>query len=242
MIRQVFLKLSMTIIKTENLTKTFNAGSRAEVKAVSNIDLELRESEIVLVMGPSGSGKTTLLTMLGGLLKPTSGKILFNDQNITSLDSSELTQFRRLNLGFVFQSFNLLKNLSALENVLVADFGLRDKRKRAKEMLEKLGLGNRLSFKPEHLSGGERQRVAIARALINNPKVVLADEPTANLDSKIGHEVSELLCRVACAENRAVVIVSHDERIKDIAHRVIYIEDGKLTHQEIGRHSSTCKM
>ena len=230
------------ILKVENLTKVFNQGEHSEVKAVSDINLDVDASSILLIMGPSGSGKTTLLTMIGALLKPTSGSVKIKDSNISGLNSSKSTKFRRENIGFVFQSFNLLKNLSALENVSIAAFSQKDPKGKATKILKRLGLGERLNFLPNDLSGGERQRVAIARALINNPKLILADEPTANLDKNIGHEVTKLLCTIACEEGKGVVIVSHDERIRDVAHRIIQIEDGRIIKEEPSGHDLACEM
>ena len=195
-----------------------------------------------MIMGPSGSGKTTLLTMLGGLLTPSSGKIILDGNEIQNLSGSHLTKIRKDNIGFVFQSFNLLQNLSALENVIIAGFNIKNKKQKAKDILTKLGLGERLNSAPNDLSGGERQRVAIARALINNPRIILADEPTANLDRAVGREVMDILCSIACEDGKTVIVVSHDERVQDIAHRIIYIEDGKLSKEVEGLHNQTCKM
>lgn len=231
-----------TILETKNLTKIFNPDTRAQVAAVSDVNLKLGKGEILMIMGPSGSGKTTLLTMLGGLLGATKGEIIFGDQKLNELNARELAAVRREKLGFIFQSFNLLENLSALENVIIAIFKNHSRSERAKALLIKLGLKDRIFSKPKELSGGERQRVAIARALINDPLLILADEPTANLDSAIGREVMKLLCSIGCEQGKSVIVVSHDERIKDIAHRVVYIEDGKLARQGKGRHTEVCLM
>ena len=231
-----------TILETKNLTKIFNPETRAQVAAVADVNLKLSKGEILMIMGPSGSGKTTLLTMLGGLLRPSNGEIVFNGQAFGTLGGGALAKLRRKKLGFIFQSFNLLENLSALENVMIASFENHGRSKRAEAILIKLGLKDRIHSKPKELSGGERQRVAIARALINDPVLILADEPTANLDRAIGHEVMSLLCSIGCEQGKSVIIVSHDERIKDIAHRVIYIEDGKLARVEFGRHTEVCLM
>jgi len=230
------------IVTIKNLSKTFNEGKPSEVRAVQNIELSVQPGEIVLLMGPSGSGKTTLLTMIGGLLSPSAGEVIINGTNISKLSASQLTAFRKSDIGFIFQSFNLLQNLSAYENILIAGFNRKNALKKTPELLAKLNLEKRFSFKPNDLSGGERQRVAIARALINDPKIILADEPTANLDKNIGHEVMQLLCSVACEQGKSVIIVSHDERIKDTAHRVIYIEDGHLVKEEKGGHDRSCTM
>jgi len=163
------------------------------------------------------------------------------EKQIENLSGSKLTLIRREEIGFVFQSFNLLNNLTALENVTVGGFKKKS-REKAKELLGQLGLEKRLHSFPDDLSGGERQRVAIARALINEADIILADEPTANLDKKTGHDVMDLLCGIGCMQEKTIVIVSHDDRIKDIAHRVIYIEDGRLKSEEEGMHNKVCKM
>jgi putative ABC transport system ATP-binding protein len=200
---------------------------------VSDVNLTVSEGEIVLIMGPSGSGKTTLLTMIAGLLRPSSGSIEVFGRDLSSLPESQRAEVRRQQIGFVFQSFNLLSSLSAIQNVEVALNlgGVRGPRaeKTAAEALTAVGLGTRLHFRPEKLSGGERQRVSIARALVNNAPVILADEPTANLDSNNGREVVNLLKKLAREGKRTVVIVSHDPRIREAADRVLWLEDGRLS-------------
>lgn len=228
------------LIQINHLAKTFNSGKHSQVDAVQDINLEINGAEIVLIMGPSGSGKTTLLTIIGGLLKPTEGNIFFDERDLTKLSQNEMTIFRRENIGFIFQSFNLLKNLTAFENVSIASFNKKGVKEKTTKLFRMLGLQERMNFKPDDLSGGERQRVAIARSLINDPKLILADEPTANLDKNNGSEVMKLLYSIACEEGKAVIIVSHDERIKNVAHRIIYIEDGKLIREEAGGHNTTC--
>ncbi|MEK7327510.1 MAG: ABC transporter ATP-binding protein [Chloroflexota bacterium] len=222
---------TQSTLRVEGVTKRFGAGA-TEVVAVRNVSLAVAPGEIVLIMGPSGSGKTTLLSMLGALLKPTEGAIHLNGEIISALAENRLPDIRLRQFGFIFQDFNLLSALTALENVaIVAELaGMRNgaARKKAAALLSELGLGGRLNFLPEKLSGGEKQRVAIARALINDPTLILADEPTANLDSKIGHEIMRLLRNIAREQGRSVVIVSHDQRIKDIADRVLWLEDGQF--------------
>jgi len=218
-------------MQVEQVTRRFGSGA-TEVIAVKGISMEVAPGEVVLIMGPSGSGKTTLLSMLGGLLKPSNGRIRIGEDELTLLDERKLPDVRLRRIGFIFQDFNLLSALSCLDNVaMVAQLkGLsrREARKRSKSILEQLGLGHRLGFLPEKLSGGEKQRVAIARALINKPDLILADEPTANLDSHHGHETMRLLRRIAKEEQRSVIIVSHDQRIKDITDRVFWLEDGEF--------------
>jgi len=216
-------------LDVRDVTKRFGDGETG-VLAVRAVSLAIEPGEIVLIMGPSGSGKTTLLSMMGALLKPTAGSIHLDGSEISALSEGRLPDIRLRQFGFIFQDFNLLSALSVHENVaIVAELaGLKGRpaRDRAKALLTELGLGARLDFLPEKLSGGEKQRVAIARALINDPTLILADEPTANLDSKIGHEIMRLLRVIAKDQGRSVVIVSHDQRIRDIADRVLWLEDG----------------
>ncbi|MEW6407619.1 MAG: ATP-binding cassette domain-containing protein [Patescibacteria group bacterium] len=237
-----------SILKIKNLTKIYGKGHTA-VRAVDNVNLEVGASEVVLIMGPSGSGKTTLLSCAGALLRPTFGSIKINNQEITKLSDGALSKIRLKNIGFVFQSFNLLQALTAQENIEVVFNLVGIKRKEAKEksrkLLEKLGLGGRLNHMPPQLSGGEQQRVAIARALALDADLILADEPTGNLDSKTGHEVLALLCKIACDEKRSVLVVSHDQRLRDVADRVITFEDGKIKNEEkrtYEHHDLVCGM
>ena len=219
------------ILNAQGLTKVFESGP-ATVRAVDGVDLTVGRGEIVLIVGPSGSGKTTLLTMIGGVLRPTSGSVSINGHDITSMKESELTHVRQHLVGFIFQSFSLLESLSSRENVEVAlNFaGVTGKpaRERATRLLVDLGMEDRLHFKPWALSGGEKQRLSIARALANGPQLILADEPTANLDSKHGHDVVVLLRDIAKEQGRTVIIVSHDHRIREVADRVLWLEDGRL--------------
>jgi putative ABC transport system ATP-binding protein len=220
-----------SLVRISSLTKTFGEGA-TRVDAVRGLDLELERGEVVLVMGPSGSGKTTFLSMLGALLRVTSGDIWIDGTNIAELGERELPPFRARTFGFVFQDFNLVAALSARENVEVAlniagERGFRA-RARARSLLESMGLAGRLDFPVEKLSGGEKQRVAIARAIANRPALILADEPTANLDSHHGAETMRLLRDLAKGEATTVVIVSHDERLREIADRVLWLEDGQL--------------
>ena len=219
------------LVRSRGLTKVF--GEReSRVEAVSGVDLELARGEIVLVMGPSGSGKTTLLSMLGGLLRPSAGEIWVAGVDIAALPERELPPFRAKTFGFIFQDFNLLSALSAQENVAVA-LNLAGRRgqpadDRAQRLLSALGLQDRLGFAIDQLSGGEKQRVAIARAVANQPALILADEPTANLDSARGAETMRLLRQLAKDEQTTVLIVSHDERLREIADRALWLADGRL--------------
>ncbi len=236
---------SAPTLRVSGVTKRYGEGA-TEVLAVRDVSLEVAPGEIVLIMGPSGSGKTTLLLMLGALLRPSAGTIQLDGTVLTSLAEGRLPDIRLRRFGFIFQDFNLLSALTALQNVaIVAEMaGARGKeaRARAAKILTELGLGQRLRFLPEKLSGGEKQRVAIARALVNDPTFILADEPTANLDSKIGHEIMRLLRRVAKEQGRSIVIVSHDQRIKDIADRVLWLEDGAFKEATAMVVDPVCQM
>lgn len=221
---------SSTLCVTK-VTKHYGSGP-THVVAVQDVSLDLAPGEIVLIMGPSGSGKTTLLLMLGALLKPTAGDIQLNGEIISALAENRLPEIRLRKFGFIFQDFNLLSALTVLDNVAVVAqlTGLkrREAKSKARDILNELDLEDRLHFLPEKLSGGEKQRVAIARALVNDPALIMADEPTANLDSRIGQEVMRMLRRIAKEQGRSVIIVSHDPRIKDIADRVLWMEDGRF--------------
>jgi putative ABC transport system ATP-binding protein len=223
--------MTAATLQVSHLTKRYGSGT-TEVVAVNDISLSVAPGEVVLIMGPSGSGKTTLLSMLGALLKPSDGEIRLNGNLISAMDEKRLPNIRLRKFGFIFQDFNLLSALTVLENVaIVAELAGERRsaaRHKAARLLTDLGLADRLGFLPEKLSGGEKQRVAIARALVNDPALILADEPTANLDSMIGHEIMRLLQTIARQQARSVVIVSHDQRIKDIADRVLWLEDGQF--------------
>ncbi len=229
-----------------HLTKRFGSGD-TEVVAVRDVSLDLAPGEVVLIMGPSGSGKSTLLLMLGSLLKPSEGTIQLGDLELSALSESRLPDIRLRNFGFIFQDFNLLSALNVQDNVSLAaeltGVSRKQARNKAAALLTELGLGQRLHFSPEKLSGGEKQRVAIARALVNDPALILADEPTANLDAKAGHETMRLLRRIAGEEGgRSVVIVSHDQRIKDIADRVLWLEDGQFKNMQEMATDPVCGM
>jgi putative ABC transport system ATP-binding protein len=225
------VSVTPALLHVEDLTKVFGAG-RTEVRAVDGVSFDVGAGEVTVVMGPSGSGKTTLLTMIGGLLRPTSGRIVVDGLELGSLPARELPRVRRESVGFVFQTFNLLESLSAVENVEVAlnVAGVKgpEAHERARGLLLAAGLETRLDFRARDLSGGEKQRVSIARALANCPALLLADEPTANLDSRHGAEVMKILRDLVTEEGRAAVVVSHDTRLEGVADRVLWLEDGRL--------------
>jgi putative ABC transport system ATP-binding protein len=224
-------------IETRDISKVYANPSGPEVWAVKDICLRIVEKEVVMICGPNGSGKTTLLSLLGCLLQPTMGSIQILGREIATLSEQELSRFRLLNIGFVFQHFRLFECLTAAENVELAlnlaGMHRPESQHRAVQALAGLGIDHRAHFLPSAMSGGERQRVAIARALVNSPDLLLADEPTGNLDSRAGREAIDLLCSVARREGQTVVIVSHDERIRPAVDRVIQMEDGKVLETEI---------
>lgn len=223
----------MSKLVLDAISKTYGTGEQ-QVTALDHISLSVRAGEFVAIVGPSGSGKTTLLAVSGALLHPTSGTVTLNGSPVTQLPAAKLAQFRLEHIGFVLQSSNLVSYLSARDQVLLVAklAGKLDKqaRARADQLLDELGLDQRRTHYPEALSGGERQRVAIARALMNDPDVLLADEPTANLDSARGREVVEMLAAQAKRGNKAAVMVTHDERMLDRCDWVVRIADGRLAH------------
>ena len=225
------------VINVRNLSKEFGSKN-TKVAAVKDVSMQVNEGEVIMILGPSGSGKTTLLSMIGCILTPTSGEVYIDEQKISGLPDKELPKIRKEKIGFVFQSFNLLKSLTVQENVEVALNlnGTRGKeaKEKAKELLTEVGLAERLGFHPAELSGGEKQRVSIARAIANDPKIILADEPTGNLDSKTGQKIGSLLRDLAKNYKKTVVIVTHDNRIGNIADRIIHFQDGTIQSETQG--------
>lgn len=225
--------MSDDVIRACNLSKVFQLEG-TNVTAFSEISLSIARSQMVAIMGPSGSGKSTLLHVMGGIEPPTSGEIRIDGANVAELDDQALTLLRRRKIGFVFQSFNLVPTLSVIENVtlpLILDsVSAREAQPRAIEQLKRVGLSHRLRHLPSQLSGGEQQRVAIARALVINPSLILADEPTGNLDSVRGREITRLLCDVAHSGLQTVVVVTHDIRVASQADRLIVLLDGRIRY------------
>lgn len=220
----------MSLIECDRVFKIYKLEG-VEITALHSVDLKIEKGEFVSIVGPSGSGKSTLMHVIGLLDKPTTGRVSINNQDVSYLNQNQQAEIRSAEIGFVFQSFNLLARTSALDNVVMPIIYSRERKnikKRASAILEKVGLGNRLKNTPGQLSGGQQQRVAIARALINNPKIILADEPTGNLDSKSGKEILNLL-KSLNQEGRTVIIVTHDQEIAKETNRQIKMMDGKLT-------------
>lgn len=225
----------MKIIRTENLTKVYNDQS-LPVKAVNNVSLSFKEGEFTAIVGPSGSGKTTFLNLIGGLDKPTEGNIFIGDTDITLLSDSKLIDFRLHNIGFVFQSYNLLPVLTAKENVSFIMLLQKQKQAemdaRAEELLRQVGLEDKINVRPNKLSGGQQQRVAVARALASRPRFILADEPTANLDTESAFNLLDIMSRLNKEENITLLFSTHDQRVIDRARRVITLVDGSVHKDE----------
>ena len=226
----------MSLISATNLTKVYGSGDMA-VRALDNVSLQVEPGEFVAVMGPSGCGKSTLLHLLGGLDRPSSGSVTIDGHNLSDLSDDKLTELRRHKVGFIFQFFNLIPVLNAVENAAlpVTLDGVRqaEARERATDWLRKVGLDDRLDHRPDQMSGGQQQRVAVARALVANPALILADEPTGNLDTRASEEIAALLRQVANEWGRSVVIVTHDPRIAAHADRIIFLKDGAIVDQTI---------
>lgn len=226
----------MTILEVKNLTKVYGKGETA-VKALDNVSFSVKKGEFICIIGPSGSGKSTLIHLLGGVDRPTSGKVLINKTNIYRLNETQLAIFRRRQIGLIYQFYNLLPILTVEENIklpLLLD-GQSVDEKQFTKIVQTLGLKNRLNYLPNQLSGGQQQRVSIGRAVINNPAIILADEPTGNLDSKNGEEIMELLKMFNKTYNQTLIVITHDERIALQADRIISIEDGKIANDEVIR-------
>lgn len=221
----------MSIIEIDNLTKTYH-DTEIPVHAVNGVDLSFDKGEFTAIVGPSGCGKTTLMNMIGGLEKPSSGQVIVDGSRMSELSSNQLIDFRLRNIGFVFQAFNLIPVLTAKENVEfimeLQNWNKKEMDERTISLLKSVGLGDKIKSKPNQLSGGQQQRVAVARALASKPKFVLADEPTANLDSTATNQLLEIMLKLNKEENITFILATHDQRVMDKARRVITLEDGKV--------------
>ena len=225
------------IIEIEKLVRNFKLGKQL-IKVLKSISFSINKNEYVALMGPSGSGKSTLMNLIGCLDTPTSGKYILNQQDVSQLTDDELAEIRNKEIGFVFQTFNLLPRATALDNValplIYAGFSKKEREERAMEVLKQVGLGDRVKHKPNELSGGQRQRVAVARALVNKPSIILADEPTGNLDSKTSNEIMGLFDTIHKAGN-TIILVTHEEEIALHAQRIIRLKDGDIEKDELNK-------
>ncbi len=232
------------IIHFEHLFKFYQPGAEV-VKALRNINLSIYKNEYVAIMGPSGSGKSTMMNILGCLDTPTAGKYILNDNDVSRLTEAELATIRNKEIGFIFQTFNLMPRYSAMENVALplvyAGVKKQERNERAKTVLEKVGLADRMFHKPNELSGGQRQRVAVARALVNNPSIILADEPTGNLDTKTSIEIMRLFDTIQQMGN-TVIVVTHEEDIAEYAQRIIRLRDGRIENDFINPHPKNAEI
>lgn len=219
-----------TLIKVNRVSKEYKMGTQT-VKAANNLDFTIDQGELVVILGPSGSGKSTLLNLLGGLDKPTSGEIIIDDENITAFSDKELTRYRAREIGFIFQFYNLIPNLTACENIEVLN-DIVDENIDGKAILTQVGLSQHVNKFPSELSGGEQQRVSIARAIAKKPKMLLCDEPTGALDSKTGKLIIELLISLCESENTTVIIVTHNNEFAKVANKVIHIKNGEVEYIE----------
>ena len=219
-----------TLIKVNRVSKEYKMGTQT-VKAANNLDFTIDQGELVVILGPSGSGKSTLLNLLGGLDKPTSGEIIIDDENITAFSDKELTRYRAKEIGFIFQFYNLIPNLTACENIEVLN-DIVDENIDGQEILSQVGLSQHVNKFPSELSGGEQQRVSIARAIAKKPKMLLCDEPTGALDSNTGKIIIELLISLCESENTTVIIVTHNNEFAKVANKVIHIKNGEVEYIE----------
>lgn len=223
------------MIELKNVRKVYQMG-KVEVKALDGVSISIEEGDFIAIMGPSGSGKSTLMHIIGCLDKPSHGRYLFQDRDITEMNDDELSRIRNKSMGFVFQTFNLIPRQTCLYNVelplVYAGLHSRERRERATEVLTEVGLADRIRHRPNELSGGERQRVAIARALVNDPKVILADEPTGNLDTKTGIEIMSIFESLN-SKGKTVIVVTHEEEIAAQTEKIVHIRDGKITNGEV---------
>lgn len=233
------------IIELKNLKKAFKIGKES-LLVLKGIDLTLYKKQAICIVGPSGSGKSTLLNMMAGLEKPTSGEIVVGGIHIENLNEDDLTKFRQLNVGFVFQSYNLIPTLTALENVglslIFKGIPKKERDERSAYLLEKVGLKDRMKHKPSEMSGGQQQRVSIARAFVNKPKIVFADEPTGNLDTKTSVEIMELMTTMTKKDKQTLIIVTHDLETAVYSDRIVHVRDGLIEKDEVNRNKKEAQL
>ena len=229
-----------TVLEAKDVFKIYDMG-KIQVHALSGASLKVNKGDYISIMGPSGSGKTTLLDVLSALLRPTKGEILIRGKPISKMDDNELARVRGKTIGFVFQTFNLIQRMSALENVMLPlwfqGVNIKEREVIARKILDRVGLGDRVSHRPTELSGGQRQRVAIARALAVDPDVIVADEPTGNLDSKSGEQILKLIDDLNKKEGKTVLMVTHERSVGKRAHKIIHLKDGKIIKNETTRRN-----
>jgi len=223
------------LVRVENVSKVYDMG-HVEVRALDGVSLSVKKGQFVSIMGPSGSGKTTLLDVLSALLRPTSGEVFIKGKPISRMDDNQLATVRGKTIGFIFQTFNLISRMSALENVMLPlwflEKPLEERKARAEKILGEVGLGDRINHKPSELSGGQRQRVAIARALATDPEIIVADEPTGNLDSKSGEQILEIIEELNKKLGKTVLMVTHESEVANMAQQTLYLRDGKIVKTE----------
>jgi len=227
--------MAKDVVRVENVSKVYDMG-KVQVRALDGVSLTVNHGEFISIMGPSGSGKTTLLDVLSALLRPTSGEVYIKGKPISRMDDNQLAVVRGQTIGFIFQTFNLISRMTALQNVMLplwfSGKPVEERREIAEKILREVGLGERMDHKPTELSGGQRQRVAIARALAVNPEVIVADEPTGNLDSLSGEQILEIITRLHDKQGKTVLMVTHEKDIADKAEKILFLKDGKIVKEE----------
>ena len=236
---QTTTKKEKSVLRAENIDMTFDMGA-VKVKAIDGISVDIKKGDYISIMGPSGSGKTTLLNIMSAMLRPTSGEVYIENKPMSKMDDNELAKVRGHTIGFIFQTFNLINRITALENVMLPlwfqGIPKQEREVIAKQKLEAVGLGDRIKHRPNELSGGQRQRVAIARALAVDPSIIVADEPTGNLDSKSGEQILEIIDRLYREEEKTIIMITHENYVAQRAEKTIHLKDGKIINTEYHKH------